>query len=70
MNSAHQRSALRLLQCAESTNKANSEQLYLSLNEDTRRNEKSADDDWLTVENRLRVATDKPQLVTLMSWMR
>ena len=41
--------------------KANSEQLYLSLNEDTRRNEKSADDDWrLTVENRLRVATDKP----------
>lgn len=41
--------------------KANSEQLYLSLNEDTRRNEKSADDDWrLTVENRLRVATEKP----------
>jgi carboxyl-terminal processing protease len=39
---------------------ANSEKLYLSLSEDTRRNEKSADDDWrLTLENRLRVATDK-----------
>lgn len=40
---------------------ANSEKRHLSLNEDTRRNEKSADDEWrLAVENRLRVATDKP----------
>ena len=37
-----------------------SEQQYLSLNEGTRRAEKSADDDWrLALENRLRVATNK-----------
>lgn len=40
---------------------ANSKKLYLSLNEETRRSEKSADDDWrLALENRLRMATDKP----------
>ena len=37
-----------------------SEQQYLSLNEGSRRAEKSADDDWrLALENRLRVATNK-----------
>jgi carboxyl-terminal processing protease len=40
---------------------ANSNKQYLSLNEATRRSEKHADDDWrLALENRLRVATDKP----------
>ena len=40
---------------------ADSNKQFLSLNEATRRSEKHADDDWrLALENRLRVATDKP----------
>ncbi len=47
-------------QALRERSKENSQRQYLSLNEGTRRAEKSADEDWrLALENRLRVATNK-----------